>query len=346
MFPPIQPTGLAYFSWKKISHTPQTVTRLFYTSWEDALWDVLQHYIKQNETILVPEFFCMDVVVNIKSHGYAVSFYPTGKNLQTDLSDFIMSVRRHKPKVIILFHPVGITNNLLPTFSAWKDIISSETIIIEDCVHRIIDPSTIKLLTPRHILIDSLRKVAPLQGSNVYGSNTFLNFKLKPHTQTALYHLTVHLLFFIYQVFLLLKLNMLAEEIMIKTYNIIGDSREASRGSTVYKILAEHININKIKKIKSEQVALYAKYFHAYAVPFAEHDAGELRGYPLLIPFEKKYSIISRLRKHGLTVRLELEGCPWTTRHGVVYLPLGPHVTTTHQNTIITAVKRHFTFLN
>lgn len=346
MFPPIQPTGLSYFSWKKMKGPPPSIKRMFYTSWEDALWDVLRHHTKQSETILVPEFFCMDVVDNIKSHGYSVAFYPMDKNLQTNESDFIISIHRNKPKVIVLFHPVGMTNNLLSTFSMWKDFISDETIIIEDCVHRIIDPSTITPLTSRHVLIDSLRKVVPLQGSNMYGSSTFLTFTQTSLARTTFYHFSVHILFVIYQLLLLLKLNMYAEQIMVKTYDIIGDSRLASRGSTLFNKLAQHINFDKVKKIKKQQVALYAKYLYSHAVPFSKHDAGELRGYPLLIPYEKKYKLISQLRGSGFITRLELEGCPWTTRYGILYLPLGPHMSNTQQTAIIELIKRHFTFLH
>ncbi len=53
---------------------------------------------------------------------------------------------------------------------------NNEKTIIEDCVHRITDPNKIKLLTPHHIRIDSLRKVTPVQGSNLYGNSNFIDF--------------------------------------------------------------------------------------------------------------------------------------------------------------------------
>lgn len=346
MFPPIQPTGLSYFSWKRNGNLPSGLKHLFYTSWEDALWDVLHHKVRKGETILVPVFFCMDVVANIQSHGYSVSYYKTGSDLQTNLSDFILSIEKYNPSVIIIFHPVGITNTLIQHYAQWKRCVNEKTIIIEDCVHRITDPNKIKLLTPRHIRIDSLRKVSPVQGSNVYGNSNFLNFSESSIRHSLPYHLTVNLLFILYQILLLLRLNIFAEYIMLKTYDIIGDSKVASRGNALFKILSSHIDIHRIKNIKQKQVELYEKYLKKYSVPFADDDAKELRGYPIRVPFEHKYSFVLRLRKAGLITRLELEGSPWSYRFGIIYLPLGPHMNETQQRNIINLCKSHFTFIN
>ncbi len=160
------------------------------------------------------------------------------------------------------------------------------------------------------------------------------------------YSLAVNVLFVLYQILLLLRLNIFAEYILLKTYDIIGDSRVASRGNTLFEILSSHIDIHRIKNIKQTKVVLYEQYLKKYSVLFADYDAKELREYQICVPFEHKYSFVLRLRKAGLITRLELKGSPWSYRFGIIYLPLGPHMNETQQRNIINLCKSHFTFMN
>jgi hypothetical protein len=346
MFPPIQPTGIRYFSHKKNAALPSGIKRLFYLSWEDALWDLIDHVFTGKATILVPEFFCDDVVGNMKAHGNTVHFYPVGKDLQTQPSQFIDCLNRYSPDIVIIFHAVGITNTLISHYNSWKDSIQKHTVILEDCVHRIIRPNDISLLQKRHVLIDSLRKVMPLQGSFIYGSPRFLTYD-PPRMYVGLrYRIMVFFFFLLYQAALLTKQNSLAEWAMIQGYTIIGDHTAGVGGDIIFRTLFRHIHIQRIREIKKRQTELYIAKLHAiirdssgfFSIPFTESDKEELRGFPIGIRRGFRSQCIALLRKSHFIARLELVGSPWTQKYGIIYLPLGPHVSKKEQDMIIKTV--------
>ena len=186
------------FLWKylgfKKNVLPKSVKRLFYLSWEDGLWDILEKKnVRKGSVILVPEFFCGDVENNIKNHGYKIRYYFVSENLQTTDRQLLSAINKFEPKVIIIHHHVGIFNLLL-SYKNWSKYVDNSIILIEDCVHRIVEPNQLKFIKQNHFFIDSLRKVVPLQGSVVYGQKNDLNFKQPPFYHSPLYSLKVHLL--------------------------------------------------------------------------------------------------------------------------------------------------------
>lgn len=348
MFPPIQPTGIRYFSHKKNAVVASGIKRLFYLSWEDALWDLIDHVFAGKAIILVPDFFCDDVVNNMKSHGNTVHFYPVGKNLQTQPAIFAKYLHQYTPDIVIIFHAVGITNTLISNYNSWKDALQRHTVILEDCVHRIIRPNQISLLCKRHVLIDSLRKVVPLQGSFIYGSSRVLTYD-PPRISVGLrYRLMVIFYFLLYQVALLAQQNALAEWAMIRGYTIIGDHTVGVSGDTIFKTLFRHIHIQRIREIKKIQTELYITKLHTdiknssrfFSIPFSDADKEELRGFPIGIHRGYRSRFINLLRKSDFITRLELAGSPWSQKYGIIYLPLGPHVSRQEQNNVINVIAK------
>ncbi|HNS65574.1 MAG TPA: hypothetical protein PKJ26_03700, partial [Candidatus Woesebacteria bacterium] len=123
---------------------PPTLRRYFYVSWEDALWDLLRNFqVPRNSVCLVPEFFCMDVVKNMEEHGLQCIFYPVDLQLQTSSTIFSDRLRTHKPKVVVILHVAGITNQLLSQSNIWLKYLPTDALLIEDCVHRLVDPQQI-----------------------------------------------------------------------------------------------------------------------------------------------------------------------------------------------------------
>lgn len=313
-------------------------------SWEDALWDFLLYFkLAKNPTILVPEFFCPDVVNNMMDHGLQPINYHVEKNLQPSSADFIKKIKQTNPDIVVIFHPVGMTNPLFKQTDKWLPLLSQETIIIEDCVHRVIDPDQINLLTKRHIVMDSLRKVSPLPGSNVYTHPSVKMSKTRSFL-TWWYELEVVAWWLIFQILMNISTlinysrwnswwNLRAEWAMLKGYDKIGDSRLAGNGWPIFSMLARHIDFDKIRKCKIQQAQFYQKLLSKiwdqnifFKIKIDEKDFSQLRGYPLGIEIKYADQVLQKLRKNNLLVRFELTDCIWSQKQKIVYLPLGPHL--------------------
>jgi hypothetical protein len=344
---PIQPTGFHYFSWKPTNSCPTDLKHLFYASWEDALWDLISYFnIPPDSIVLAPSFFCGDVVHNMADHGLHTIFYSVDQNFITSPQTFAALLKKHQPQVVIIFHPVGITNLLWQHTHKWLPSLPANCLLIEDSVHRIIDPTTLKLVADRHVVIDSLRKVAPVPGANLY---------LQPHHklqapsafQNPNYSWHVLGWWIVFQLCLTFQQllpfwqwqkwwNNLAEKSMLKGYDVIGDSKIATAGWKWAQWLAAHLDIEKIHQTKAMQVALYQSQLVStlqnkptfFTIPFAASDAPLLRGFPVGLHIKSASKVLNALRKKGLLVRFELNDSPWSQKYKVVYLPLGPHLNT------------------
>ncbi len=342
----VQPIQLWRFLTFKPKTLPKGIKRLFYLSWEDALWDILaKKQIPKASVILVPEFFCGDVERNMRDHGYKVAHYATKKNLTSDTKDFIAKIKKIKPSVVIVFHPVGITNTLFGNF-IWLKSLPEKTILIEDCVHRIVDPTTIKFYKNNHIIMDSLRKVVPLQGSNVYGKPLDLNFSEPPVTQSWLYVFRVTFLWAKMNVLWNLGKSFAAEKNMITGYDLIGDSKLPARGWGLFNIFNHFINFDKIARIKTNQVEIYEKYLKHLLpinIQYLENDRGKMRAWPIMFNnLDQANKVLNFLRLNGLVVRFELLDSVWSKKYRVIYLPLGPHIKSAQILEICDLVKKAF----
>lgn len=343
---PIQPVNLLRFLAVSQVKVPPNLTQYFYLSWEDAVWELLEYYqIPSGAVAVVPTFFCGDVIQNMQSHGLIIKTYPVDRSFQTDPQVFKKIIHQYKPDVVVIFHAVGITNKLFSSVESWLPDLKSTAVLIEDSVHRIVEPHKIKILTDRHVVLDSLRKVVPLQGSNLYGKNLHLKVSIKKYFQTMSYRIKVMWLWLLFQASLLMVLlpagrkwqqfwNRAAEIFMLRGYDVIGDNKTGASGSKLHYFLSTHINTNKIKKLKAKQVKLYKhllektlQHSFYFEIEFPTSDYGELRGYPLGIETKHAEKIINLFRNKGLLFRFELNDSQWSQQQKIIYLPLGPHVT-------------------
>ena len=321
---------------------PEGFKQLFYLSWEDALWDILVHKkVKKKSNILVPDFYCTDVEENIKKHGYRVVRYKILPNLKAGKKSFAAAVRKYKPPVIVVFHPVGIKSNLFDSES-WLARTAGESILIEDSVHKILNPRDLKIIKSNHFIIDSLRKVVPLQGSRVFGKSADLNFDVPSVFQSFFYFLRVNTNCFLMNICLTLGIHKLAERLMLDGYDLIGDAAKPARGSLIAKFLSSRLNTDKIQKLKEKQTDCYEQIlgdFLPYKLKLKDKDKKHLRGYPVVLQSSKANKVLSFLRNRGLMVRFELEESNWGRKYKIIYLPLGFQMRVKNQKKICNLVK-------
>jgi hypothetical protein len=324
---------------------PADSKRLFYLSYEDALWDILKKKdVREGSDVLVPDFFCRDVEKNIKSHNYKVIYYHINGDLSADAGSFEDQIKKHKPAVIIVFHPAGIASNLLKN-RAWIKSLDEKVILIEDSVHRTLDPLKIKIFRKNHFVINSLRKVVPLQGSSVYGLKNDLDFDIPPPYQSFFYSLKVHLLWFLMNISWNTGQFILAEKLMVRGYDLIGKSILPAKGLLPFKILEEFLNYDKISKTKSEQATLYEtrlKGLTKNPVAYQKSDFGEMRAWPVILDKEIADKTLQCLRSKGLIVRFELEDSDWSKKQKIIYLPMGPYLKKSEQTKICEIVLESF----
>lgn len=326
---------------------PPEIKQYYYYSWEDALWDLLEKKnIPKGSTILVPDFHCMDVIDNIENHGYQVAFYPLNEHFQIDTQTFTTYIDKKKPHVIILFHACGITCTLFQDTS-WLSHIDKNTIVIEDCVHRFVNPTNITFIHSNHIVMDSLRKDSPLRGGFVYGQKEFMNFAqtktlLDGYTvSSSIYYVFFRLILEFTALIPLPSLTKYAHEVLLKRHDdIIGDSLTPHRGLPLIPLLHRFMNFKKLEGVKTQQVKLYKELtntlleqqkkgskliqFYPVTIPFSDYP--HLHVYPLGIKGKAPDDFLPFLHKKGIIVWIKFPDSPWSQRQEVLFLPLGFHM--------------------
>jgi hypothetical protein len=312
-------------------------------SFEDALWDILKKKrMKKGSVILLPEYWCGDVQNNITSHGYKYVHYHVTDDFKVNVREIISKIRKINPAVVLVFHPFGITTSLMND-TTWVKYLPENTILIEDCVHRLVDPKDIKIVTKNHLIMDSLRKVIPLQGSNVYGNKEFLDFKPDIINASFFYSLGVVVLWALMQFFLNIGLIKLGERIMKIGYDLIGDSIEGAGGWYIFDYFQKYIDYEKVKKIKTMQVLVYEKELKKYQRRlYSPSDRGQLKSYPMTLSSERGERILKYLRSHGLMTKFELDDSAWSAKQKVIGLPLGVHLKKKDITWIVNIIKKGF----
>lgn len=321
---------------------PHHLKRYYYFSWEDGLWDLLEKKnVPRGSTILIPNFYCIDVVENIKNHGYHPVFYTLDNFFQIEHKQFRAIVEKEQPSVIFVFHACGLTSNLFKE-TAWMSSANNETIIIEDCVHRLVDPDDIQLLHPNHVVMDSLRKDSPLPGSFMYASPEFLSFDQGGRILTW-YFLSSSVLYIYFRFVLTLsailhisRLTSYAHTHILKAHDdIIGDSTKPHKGLFWIPWVHRFIHFKKVKNLKKKQVKYYIQRLPQSAIPesyysitIPEEEYQHLHVYPLGInlPAETCKKLEASLHAKGIIVWCKFPDAPWSKDKAVLFLPLGFHI--------------------
>ncbi len=324
---------------------PQNISSNYYLSWEDGLWDVLPSLgILPGSTILLPDFYCPDVINNIQQHGYKVTSYPLDSDFQISKAQFLKIYRQTKPVLVIFFHVSGITN-LLSLDQSLIQLLSQKSYVLCDCVHRIVSTHDLSLLSNRYFILDSLRKNTPLSGSCLYCTKDFYNQLATPRIKNTSYTIRVTLLYWLYRLIHLTGVAIKSKSLVkyanarpLKTHDdLVGDSLPGNGGMPWTPLLHRHLDLEKIKSHKSTQAKYYLKYLSSLPIPrIKDRDLGELHAFPLVIKNPLAVKIKAKLEP--LNVWPKFEDCPWSRNQKVFFLPLGFHITVSDQDQIIQTI--------
>lgn len=326
---------LHHFLGRKRHTLPHNVSRAYYWSFEDALWDVLPTLgIAKGSTLLLPDFYCMDVAQNIISHGYIVKYYPLDTSFQISESLFTKYVQKFQPSAVVIFHACGIRSTILQT-PFLRLLMKKGTVVIEDAVHNLIDMSAIAVQHKNHIIIDSLRKVSPLPGSFVYGKPEVIELLQQHVTSISWYSIQSGLYYFLFcigmkfaSILSSAKLAHLLHRHVLKWHDdIIGDELRSHKGLPIIQHIQRYIDVQRIQHVKQHQVALYMQTFHSLHIPQQTlPHTQELHVFPYITSPRIAEKLYPLLAKKNIYVTQKFMDSPWGKRHAVLFLPLGPHV--------------------
>lgn len=347
-----QPFLLPFLKFQRNKIT-KGIKRYYYYSFEDGLWDLLKNKkIPKGTTILLPDFYCMDVVTNIKSHGWKIKYYPLNESFQITLSSFQKYISESNPSVIIIFNAFGITSNLT-TNRQWANGLNEKTIIIEDCVHRLINPESVCIPKNNWFILDSIRKVSPLYGSFLYGTTSGMSFAQTPSRFNLTYVCSSLIVFLLFRFTLNTghilsspQLVRFAHKKLLSTHDdIIGDSMLPYRGLPLFSYVHSFFNFNKISTVKYSQVKLYESLLwpipskRIFRVKIPSTDFSSLHAYPIGIYGKISNDIYKLLIAHNMLVWEKFPDAPWSKTRSVLFLPLGFHIQSTDIQNICAAVR-------
>lgn len=333
--------SLEPFLGRKKNVIPKGIRRYYYLSFEDAFWHLLaKKHIPKRSLFLFPNFYCMDVLKNVRRHGYSYALYPVDASFQTDEITLLKAIKKTSPSVVVIFHACGITNALMKK-KKWMNSLPKKTLVIEDCVHRLVNPSEIKIVIKNHFIIDSLRKVSPLPGSFLYGKEADVDFN-PPRRKTTIYSLSSRFFYTLFRRILELgfkvksrRLVSYAHTMILKMHDdIIGNNFSAHPGLSKNETKHSFIDFEKIKKLKKEQVQSYEYNFYPVMsnnkifkrVQISESDYSSLHVYPLEFLCKSKKKLISYLHNNNIVVWDKFPDSPWSKKQSVLFFPLGFHM--------------------
>ncbi len=335
---------------------PENCIQHYFHSWEDALWELLRNNnIAKGETLLFPNFYCMDVLDNVVKHGYKYQLYTLDENFNHDSNEIKLLITKYNPAIFVIFHACGITSTIFSDKELLEKIPTT-TIILEDCVHRLINPEEIIFISHNHIIMDSLRKVSPLPGSCVYVEKTSQLINSPNITRKSQYTRSSKILFQLFRLTIQLSTyfnsayiaNFAHTKILKLHDDIIGDSWQSYIGD--YSVLEQHkhIDFKKIEEKKKEQAILYAKLFeplwktntNLYKINIPASDYKNLHVYPIGFKCSPNTSLEKFLLDHNASIWFKFPDCPWSADKSVLFLPLGFHISNNEIEKIVTLISQ------
>jgi hypothetical protein len=326
----------------KANESPHSTKFYYYHSFEDGLWDFIKNKFSSAKkiTLLVPDFYCSDVLDNLKLHGFRYIYYPLDADFQISPSQFRKYLWLYKPEIVVIFNACGITSNLFSD-TGWLLDLPKDSWILEDNVHRLSDPEKITLLTDHHVVMDSLRKVSSLPGSRLFGSNRALDFIQNKSSYFSRYFLSSFFYYQLFQIFFFTgclfnssRLVIWAHDYWLSLHDdIIGDSFIPQPGFSFFIPFINRINYKKISKLKITQVKIYNRLLknlftskHFYRISIPAKDFGALHVYPLGFKGPPDLALEKYLEQNHAPVWFKFTDTPWSRTRGVLFLPLGFHM--------------------
>ncbi|MCC7304238.1 hypothetical protein IT418_02385 [bacterium] len=331
----LQPYKLLPYIGKTKQIWPKEITREYYVSFEDALWDLLPRLgYRKGMKFLVPSFYCVDVIKNIKNHGYEVAIYNLDKKLEVDREYLLKRIEEENPDIFINFDAVGVPTGL----SEWlQKKLPFQKLIIEDKVHTLVGSSITNYpISDRHLILTSSRKVSPFQGSLALYTR---NARRSQNKVPIRYTLQVFAIWIYYLALLHVsalvhsrKIARCAAKMLAKHNDLIGDEKVSAPLPNFFLHIIDTIPVAWIEKIKTEEYRIYEELLSPlfgdtiWTMPAAAKHSNTLRGYPVIMESRYAQKFISECQKQGFFTISELDDCQWAEKQKIFYLPLGPHL--------------------
>ncbi|MGE5297883.1 MAG: hypothetical protein ACM3KM_01845 [Acidobacteriaceae bacterium] len=252
--------SLLPYQWRK-NRFPNFARSLFFLSFADAFRALINSLDVSTRVILVPDFYCPDTLLLFKEFG-DLRFYKTNPDLTINIDSYLESVKSLNPGLIVNYGFLGSPIN----DSRIRTLLQGlpETIIIEDCAHRILTEQDIAFVHNRHFYIDSIRKQTSILGSHLifsadlplpYPDGKFSAYKIRSLLVRAEQETVNMSAYLLQSQFLYLK----SEALFDKLDAIIGTSKQPAEGGSLSKFQWSHLNLKKIKAHKASLVDAYLR---------------------------------------------------------------------------------------
>jgi hypothetical protein len=347
LFPPSWLSLLSggLLSWQRVDTSwPAHET---FISFEDALWAFLDASPLASRTILVPDFFCTDVTSRLSERGYTIIWYALNPDLTFHEASFLAAAQG-PIGAVFLYYPMGARATTPPP-SWFRSHLGNQTLIIEDAADCLLEPGQVQLIDEAHIVIDSLRKILPLQGARLFHR---LNTHIAKSSRMSLYHLKTHVLHFAYHllhsVTELLPLSSLLHakwHIFVMHSDLIGTEPQGAVALTSSLFLYNRCNITLWKQ---RRAALMHRYYERVApalhdtgyqlIAAGHNEASEVR-FPILMGKKGSLTALAdALEQARIYVDIHFDDSPRAREADYLLLPLSPCMREADIDTIAAAI--------
>jgi hypothetical protein len=233
----------------------------FFLSFADAWRGIIKRVDIKVRKILVPDFYCPETLAMYKNYG-TLLFYKTNQDLTIDIPSYLMAVKSYRPDVIINYGYISSPlqdNNVRSLLGKLP-----ETIVIEDCAHRIVLKEDLVFVHSNHFYIDSIRKQTGILGSHLVDQSQLLkkehfsrmnSYKIKS-TWFKFLQEAINLSTYLVQS---RKLYEKSEIYFEKLDNLIGTYEEPTLGSVLSGNIWNHLDLRKLIEHKRELASAYLK---------------------------------------------------------------------------------------
>lgn len=280
----------------------------FFLSFTDACIYLITYFnISKKDYVLIPNFYCPDTV-KILSNYLSVAFYDINDDLSINKGSYFAQLKKFSPKIIINYNFTGFS--LTKAEKEKLQSLPSDTIIIEDCAHKIIRNEDIQPLTKNHFYIDSIRKYSPFLGSHL------INYRMPKHSsiqRISLYKSKIAALQVLMQILGHISIifnsrffNDLGMYFFEKQDAIVGTSKKTTSGDILSYYLWKKLDLKKIKLHKSELIETYYQELYQKSIPFIKKLVYNKNIYhqdiyfPLLVDPKIRNKLITYLNKQGI----------------------------------------------
>ena len=318
------------------SNTSWPANELF-ISFEDALWNYLNRNPLKNKAILVPDFFCTDVTSRLEERGFNIIWYSLNIDLTFSEEQFLSSFSSENIKAsvgaLFIYYPLGNRDGV-PACSWFRAQLGDSVLLIEDCADCLLEPQQVLLLDENHIIIDSLRKILPMQGARLFSLRASV-YQISPLSLFNSYFLKTGVLHFLYSFihiiteFFPLKLLLQWKWALFGMHSdSIGTNYQGIRKGLFSPYLLSCISIHKFKEKRQQVVTWYQENVsdieiktNFHIIPFP-HNQGEARFIVLSGEKGSLLTIADQLEKKSVFVDIHFDDSPRAINTDYLLLPI------------------------